>query len=718
MESHFLPDTPLEDPTDDRLGFTTLARSLAEAVSNPATDDCMIFALYGDWGSGKSTCVNFVLHFLEKKPREQKPFVVRFNPWWFSGRGELLEHFFREFSAALGKEPKFRKVVQVLGELLEVASVIPEPTGSLRLWGRTAGHYLQRMAGRKEAWLVRKEIRDNLLRQDHRILVVIDDVDRLSAEEMRSLFRVIKAVADFPKTSYLLAFDRKVVVKALDNLQGLPGEAYLEKIVQVPFDLSLPDRSALRRLFLERLNTVLGDTPSDLFDRNNWGNVFWDGIDHFLKTMRSVKRLVNALSTTYPSVRGEVNGVDFVAVDTIRVFHPRIYQLIWKNPDMFTGQSEPRTSGTMEEIKAFHDKWLEETSEEDREAVKKLLTGLFPKVEAVFGGTSYTGEYKSIWRKQCRVCSPEVFPVYFRFAVPQGDISRAELQTILALGENPKAFGDKLVQLCTQHRPDGSTRVSAFLERMGDSVEIDTPKEHIPTILAALYDVGDELLVPEDEGRGLASLDNDVRIGWVTSQLLKRYETPEERFRLLREVFSRGRALSMIVRQVNGFLSHYERQGGATAPEDEYIVKEEHLPELKKVALGRIKQAAEEDRLLESPRLASILYRWSEWENPRSPRKWVSKVIASDEGLADLLKGFLSRIYSHTIGDRVKRVEHHVNPKDLEPFADVDSLAARCKTLLEESPSWLRDDRKLAVEKLLGDWDPRSRQGNSENMRA
>ena len=124
------------------------------------------------------------------------------------------------------------------------------------------------------------------------ILVMIDDIDRLTADEIRQLYRVIKSVADFPNVIYLLAFDKRVVINALEKTQDIPGagEEYLEKIVQTPFELPIPDKNSLRSLLFEKLNLILTDTPEELFDKRYWLNVYFQGIDHFITTPRDVIR--------------------------------------------------------------------------------------------------------------------------------------------------------------------------------------------------------------------------------------------------------------------------------------------------------------------------------------------------------------------------------------------------------------------------------------------
>lgn len=122
---------------------------------------------------------------------------------------------------------------------------------------------------------------------------------------------------------------------------------------------------------------------------------------------------------------------------------------------------------------------------------------------------------------------------------------------------------------------------------------------------------------------------------------------------------------------------------------------------MEKIALQKIKEASLNDEIIKTPRLASILYRWHDWENDDAVRRWVSQIIASDEGLVDLLSAFLSRSYSQSMGDRVAKVRWRLDPKSLEPFIDPSQLIERCKNLIASPPEWLKDERKIAVETFV-----------------
>ena len=87
VDSSLLEDAPLENPENDLLGRSSFSRSLAQAILNMGAEHGFVFAVFGPWGSGKSTTLNFVLHYINDLSTDSdKPILVRFNPWWFSGQ--------------------------------------------------------------------------------------------------------------------------------------------------------------------------------------------------------------------------------------------------------------------------------------------------------------------------------------------------------------------------------------------------------------------------------------------------------------------------------------------------------------------------------------------------------------------------------------------------------------------------------------------------------
>ena len=94
------------------------------------------------------------------------------------------------------------------------------------------------------AWLpdqnlkkTKDELKDKLKDLNKKIIVVIDDIDRLTSSQIRDIFQLVKQVADFPNIVYVLVMDKEVVCSALEKVHNMDGNEYLEKIIQVPFEI-------------------------------------------------------------------------------------------------------------------------------------------------------------------------------------------------------------------------------------------------------------------------------------------------------------------------------------------------------------------------------------------------------------------------------------------------------------------------------------------------
>ena len=157
-----------------------------------------------------------------------------------SGHEDLVQLFFAQLLGVLKKWGlRVRKLRKSLAAFAKGISEVPVPGTK---WGETIGTLID--WGPKTIDDQKKEVESALRKERKRILVVIDDIDRLVAEEIRQVFRLVKSVANFPNVTYLLAFDKEVAIKAIAELQHTSGEDYLEKIVQVPFELPPPDKTA------------------------------------------------------------------------------------------------------------------------------------------------------------------------------------------------------------------------------------------------------------------------------------------------------------------------------------------------------------------------------------------------------------------------------------------------------------------------------------------
>jgi len=343
---------------------------------------------------------------------------------------------------------------------------------------------------------LKAQIADELHEAKVRILVIIDDIDRLDHDEVRQLFTVIKALADFPFVTYLLAFDREAAVQAIERDSGLPGARYLEKIIQVPFEIPLIDRSALRHALSARLDTVLGHYPGIALDRERWGGVYVFGIVPLIRVPRDVVRYINAISTTFPAVVDEVNPIDLFAIGAIRIFLPKLYDLIGSNGNKVTGLGSSKMSGLDRKLDAFRSEWVQLLPSEVSDDLQDAMYRLFP---GIAGRPSYTTDDLLEWRRDRRICHPDLFRVYFQLSLLPGAVRHGEVMALIAAIATPETFKDILMRAKEETAIGGISKSRALIDRLRDHVASDIAEADIPSFISQLLDIGDELIGPKRE---------------------------------------------------------------------------------------------------------------------------------------------------------------------------------------------------------------------------
>ena len=672
-------DRPSTDPEDDLFGHAPFAKNLADSICRYPSSDGLVLALYGPWGSGKSTVLNFVRHYyLEQKPEHV---VAEFNPWWFSGQEDLARAFLGQLQAVLPtRSEEFKERVALLGEFAEGIGGVIDLSGMTGGAGGWLGKLFGKVAKRKpkDVPALKAEISKILREAGKRILVVIDDIDRLTPEETRQLFTVIKALADFPNVVYLLALDRNAAVQAIEHQSGLPGERYLEKIIQATFELPLIDRVELRAALFKRLDEVLGDVADGLFDQSYWENVYHDGIDPLMQTPRDVVRFTNTLSVTYPPVRGEVNPVDFIALESLRVFLPVLYDTVRTNPERFLGLSRGYLNDLIDEkqnsAQVFLEQCMKEVPETLRASTQAMLERIFPEVVDL---SSYRDEWLAESRRNLRACHPDVFPIHFRFSVPPGAVSYSDMMALLGLAGAPEDFGNALIRAKEVKHPCGLSKAQALLERLMDHVEKDIPDANIPSVIQALLNIGDALIDPADE-RGMFDVVNVARASRPAYHLLKRVAF-DQRTGMLESALQSGNAVAVQFR----LLKRLDEEE-TTKPKgsgENTLMAADNIERLKAVWLDRVRELSREASFLDHPELPRLLAAWRHWASEAEVRAWCDRAFASDEGLLKLLQRSLRYESFQTLGDRAVRRQPRLNPSRLEVYIDTATCAERLQAI-------------------------------------
>jgi predicted KAP-like P-loop ATPase len=490
-------DEPIASKEQDRFGRAPFAKRIAETIAHRVDPSSLVVGLFGSWGDGKTSVLKMMEEALVQHPNVM---AIRFNPWHFPSEDTLLRGFFATLSSALGKEPEFKEraaeLLQAYGGILSLISVsLPGIDINPGEAAKSIGESLSRSSLDQL-----KEKIDTLLGQSgKRLVILIDDIDRLDRDETHAIFKLVKLSASFRYTCYVLAFDDAVVASALGERYGSGGQeagrAFLEKIIQVPLHLPRADRISLRQMAFEGVEQALArsditlDQPQiDVFTRH-----FVDGLEPKLETPRIAKLYTNSLMFALPLIKGEVNIAEFMLIEGMRVFYPQLYAAIRGNPDLFLQGDPDRRMRNLELPTSPIDNLLEHAmpsaTKSERENFRaRFIAGLFPRA----GNMTYGAEWDEKWAANQRVCSERYFRRYFVYGVPEGDIPDTAITTLISRLATSDIAGQRA--LLKSYSARAIPKLIEVLRERADAVE---PPVALPLALAIAMN-GD--LLPQERG--------------------------------------------------------------------------------------------------------------------------------------------------------------------------------------------------------------------------
>ncbi|MBI3220808.1 MAG: hypothetical protein HYZ44_14935 [Bacteroidetes bacterium] len=713
----FRPDQPIKSGKEDILSRQAFSIALADAIFSYQDKNSIVVGLYGAWGSGKTSIINMTLEQIItatiNKPKKERPVIIKFNPWNYSDQNQLISQFFKQLSIGL-KRADFADDAKKVSKQLDAYALFFAPLAlisfpQISVPAVIFSKVLQFVGKAGKGWgamktreltVIKADLNKLLAKSPAKIIIVIDDIDRLNNSEIRQIFQLIKSLGDFPNTIYLVAFDKNVVINALAKVQEGPGDEYLEKIVQIPFQVPLADKQEIERLLFSQLDQLIKDIPEDQWDQVYWGNIYHSGLKHFFENIRDVTRYINSLRLSFEMVKGEVNATDFLAITALQVFIPDVYAGVRDNKEIFSGASMERgNQASKDEARKQCDAILNKCGELNRDQLKDLMKRLFPRLEALYGGSNYGVDWLDNWRKAGRVCSPDNFDILFRLSLPKNEIPQKEIQKILSMANNHDEFLKEMHSLIEREK------IIRFLDRLEDYTS-DIPKENFGTIIEVLIDIGD--LFPEGDA-GMFAFDTPLRILRITHQLLRRIDNHEERFNILKAAFDRAeRSLYTIVHEVGVQDQEHGRYklGDKPRPEEKLTLKAEYLDKLEKFACEKIQDWSGNGRLAKHKKLAGILYRWENWGSRSDIDNYIAELISTDDGLIDFVSAFLGKSMSHGMSDYVGKVYWRIDLKSIKHFLDPESIKERVRTISRKGGfDQLSNEKQKAVKTFVDAMD-------------
>lgn len=696
MQNHF-NDNPIETVEEDKYGINPFAHSIANSILNIKSPIGTAIAITGPWGSGKSGAINLIRNELNNL-KNADLIITDFNCWWHRGEEALTLAFFQHLNSILQNTlgDKVKNIIPKIGRSILQAGPIIGPAVALATTGpfgaiaAGSANFAKRFFPAGDTVEQTFNKLSNILQNDkRRFLVIIDDIDRLNPDEVLAIFRLIKSVGKLPNIMYLLAFDRTVAEKAL--LERFPSEGtnYLEKIIQASFELPKPLQTDINQSILKAIELICG-SPQETQIQNIMNN-FYDAVVPYIKTPRDVVRFQNTISITWPAIKNEISIADFIALETIRLYEPSLFDSIGENKERVcgTGHDDDVNYNDGDQFLPF----LNGVPGKNKETAKLVLKRLFPKLENLI----YDGDFRSTWDIERRVCIEKHFETYFRFSISEETLSSETIKKLVERSADSQFIQSTFLNAKSVSRKNGNSMVPVYLEELTvHSSKIR--KESVKILLTTLFNIHDEIDLECDEERGFSGIaDTSLQFHWLIRRITEDRFTLEERTQLYVDAIQTA-SLGWLVDFVSSARNDYFEKRDGPQPEASCLVLESAIPKLIEKALSTIRTSAKNGVLLKHKDLIYILYRWKEFENGDASKilVWTNNLLNNTEALVILADQFTGESWSHSLGfadlgDRVStrtirvQIDKTIDIIDPIKFRSALEQLAKTKDLDEKS---------------------------------
>ena len=586
------PDLPITKSADDILNRGSFAKNLAQALLQYSFSSSFTIGLYGEWGSGKTSLLNMVLESVEGA--DNNAVILRFNPWLCSDPKQLIIQFFKQLSTAIKLKRSTKDQAWLLidqyADIFDAASLIPGVGTFLAAAGKTVVAEAKRQTDRQTNDLQenKNKIIEKMIEENLKIIVSIDDIDRLSEEEIIAVFQLVKALADFPNTVYLLAFDYDVVVHALGKVQHGDGKEYLEKVIQVPFEIPAPSMTSIHNTLFSKLDAILGNIPENKWDTATWVELFHYGIKEYIKSIRDVIRYTNVFSLKYELLKAETDPVDLLGLTCLQVFEPTIYSKLPNYKDILCGTNEGYSYESQQAIAEKVEKALSNLISEtgiatNTEAAKNILCILFPKTQTN-NGTLFSMGRNYMHRNfliNNNIAVSVCFDRYFSLMLEEDAIPTATIkQLIYEADESDLSDGIKQV-----YKEGKIIRLLEEIEAYANKGNVVTiPTERASLIIKSLARQWSSFRVEENE---FFSVPFAWRFLFCVDPLLKYMDLPS-RYPCVRAVFEDANVQpSTLALLLNYFETQHGRFTEETSKKDRQVITLDEVLELEKIFTKR-----------------------------------------------------------------------------------------------------------------------------------
>jgi len=456
----------------------------------------------------------------------------------------LIQDFLLQFSSQLNIKDNSKAALEASKELIaysnlfSVAKLIPgtEPWASIiEKVLSNFGSATKKIAELKKLDLLgrKKQVEKAIKKIKNPIVVIIDDFDRLTPTETFQVLRLVKAVADFSGTSFLLAFDPNYLISVLDKNNIVNSSEYLNKIVQLRVPLPVISERGMNELANAELEKIANKSLTDRFEsdqeRLSW--IYHNYFKKLIKNPRELKRFFNHLRFVLEQIEGQVCFSDLFALSLVATKSSLVYEHIKSTPEAYIGKRFTNDGLLMDKPQDIVDRFSDERnkklsnfSDQERSVMQELLGDIFPLLQS--SGYSHYGV--SDPDTAGRVSAPQRLHIAFHYKTPAGYISDHDIISFINGDVKRNEFLRDVLSQNAEER---------FFEMMNNYSSYC--KDNSFEILTCIYDTflfSQELKSSLERNYGFLTKDLYRRMNWLTNKVISE---SDDKYGLIKGVVGR-----------------------------------------------------------------------------------------------------------------------------------------------------------------------------------
>lgn len=315
----------------DSLQREHIASEIAKTINETYTNKSFAIGVIGEWGYGKTTFIDFIFSELRKK---EENVIIQFHPWKPNSKPQIISEFYAKLISEVEKiDYELGRSISLYADKLvggdsEQIGLIKNVIANIRGKNESIDYYFE---------IIKKSVQTS----GKKFIVHIDDLDRLSGEEILEILKIIRGTAEFPNFFFISGFDVSYVKDVLLKSNSIAHEhSFLRKIFQLEFILPpITKASILKRIeeitvkdnVLNDYSKIISRTFNNLFDvsvaqafARSAGEPY-NPEENIVRTYRDVIRILNSLKISIQIIGGHIVVRDLVIVEVIKNLFPEVY---------------------------------------------------------------------------------------------------------------------------------------------------------------------------------------------------------------------------------------------------------------------------------------------------------------------------------------------------------------------------------------------------------